>query len=238
MSKILNFLILAIKWLSKPISQIKTSSPEEKYVRAEFALSVIEMSAAYWLALSKQYWVITKYKQSKPLHEIHLKVQADMAKHDELKGFDLSKGNPFLYLMELKAMTRQELISNYGDRVVCIETKLLNRMMLVIITYNFFKKFKERAGEFFTKAEADMRELVEANKLPGRFSWNNFVDKVEKEKTVVDFSFMDAYNPATEDSSPETDSNENNPEASANSEAEQNVEKPKSQEGDLSNGQS
>ena len=170
MEKILKFLILAIKWLSKPLTKFKNSSSEAKYVLTELALGSVEMSAAYWLALSKQYWVFTKYKKSEPLREIHLKVQAAMAKHDELESFDLSKGNPFLYLIELKALTKQEMISKYGDQVVCIDVKLLNRMMTVIIAYNFFKKFKECAAELFTKSEADMRELVEANKLPGRFS--------------------------------------------------------------------
>lgn len=197
MENILNFLVHAIKWLSKPIAQINTSSAEEKYVPSEVALAAIDLSLAFWISLYKQYKEIANAKRSGPLLEAHQRVKAAIVKYEELRGFDLSQGNPYLHLIALNAMTREELIEKKGDRVVVISSKLVELMAIVILTYNFFKKYKVRAGELFITAESDMRKFVEDNKLPGRFSWNKFIEQKKKQKSVQDFSFMDEYASAT-----------------------------------------
>ncbi len=235
MEKILNFLILSIKWLSKAITQVKPSSTEEKFVTSELALEAIDLSLAQWVFLHWQYSAMTRVKRSERLREAHDRVKAAMAKYQELKGFGLTSGNPYLHLMSACAMTREELIAKYGDRVRVINASLVKQLTVVILTYNFFKKYRERAGELFTKAESDMRDLVQSNQLPGRFSWNNFVEKIEKEKTVADFSFMDEYKPVDLD---EADSSKND-DKSEEGQAPSSEDKPSGEQlGDQAQGES
>lgn len=198
MKQILGFLMIAIKWLARPALQIKTDQQDTKYVLLTDAENAIELAYFHWLRLSKDFWVITRAKRSEPFHVLHRKIEEVMQGYSELAGFDLKSGNPFFHLMDLKAMTRNDLIAKHGDKAVCIHIDLLRRLVTVIITYNFFKKYKERARDPFAKAEAEMRQLVEEKRLPGRFSWNAFVIKDEKEKQEQDYSILDLYGSPSE----------------------------------------
>ncbi|MBL7839378.1 MAG: hypothetical protein JNJ75_04495 [Cyclobacteriaceae bacterium] len=132
--------------------------------------------------------------REKALLELHYRIQALIKERPELNGFDVRKGSPFFELISLKALSKKELIEKHGRTVLCIEVDLLKDLVLTIITYNFFKKYKTRAMELFTEAESKMKALVEENKLPGRFSWNTFVIKDEKQKDEeFDSSALNQY---------------------------------------------
>lgn len=182
MKHIFGFLLLAIKWLSKSTSQIKNQPEENKYILVDDVTKVIELACYQWMSLSQKYWVIIDNKRRKEtLHVLHLRIQTLIKEHPELNGFDVRQGSPFFELVSKKALNRAELIEKHGQNTRCIEVELLKRLVITIITYNFFKKHKERAVDLFAEAESKMRELVEEKKLPGRFSWNTFVKGEEKE---------------------------------------------------------
>ncbi len=220
MKQILGFLLLAIKWLSRTPSQIQNDTDNNRYVLLDEVNKAIELAYFHWLHLSQKYRVITASKNSnrmreKALLELHYRVQALIKERPELNGFDVRKGSPFFELISLKALSKKELIEKYGRATLCIEVDLLKDLVLTIITYNFFKKHKARALELFTEAESKMRKLVEDNKLPGRFSWNTFVIKEEKQKDEEFDSaeldqygeFQEANSTDEENSNGDTDSN-------------------------------
>lgn len=222
MKQILGFLLLAIKWLSKSTFQIKNQPEDHKYVILDDITKSIELAYYHWLFLSQKHWVIISGKNNKKRHEtlftLHKKLQDLIKDYPELNGFDIRQGNPFFELVSLKALSRADLIEKHGQKVLCLEVELLKRLVVTIITYNFFKKHKERAGELFIDAESSMRVLVEDKKLPGRFSWNTFVAKEEQDKDEheIDPSYLDLYSGLSsgevdqkEDSSSENDESEN-----------------------------
>lgn len=202
MKQILGFLLLAIKWLSKSTAQIKNHPEENRYVLVDDIMKAIELACYQWMHLSQKYWVIIDSKKRKQtLHVLHLKIQTLIKEHPELNGFDVRQGSPFFELVSKKALNRLELIEKHGQNARCIEVELLKRLVITIITYNFFKKHKERAVDLFAEAESKMRELVEEKKLPGRFSWNTFVSKDEEkeQKEEIDPAFLDIYGESTQD---------------------------------------
>ena len=105
MKPILVFLIGTLKWLARPISLIKNSEEKTRYVLVDDALKSVEFCYHQWLSLARVCWVIMKAKRSSPMYDLHLRVQTVVSQDPELTGFDLKTGNPFVYLMNSKAMT-------------------------------------------------------------------------------------------------------------------------------------
>lgn len=200
MKKILGFLQLAIKWLSRTPSQTRNDSETSRYVLVDEVNKGIELAYYHWLYLSQKYRVIVFSKHSNRMRErvlldLHYRIQALIKEHPELNGFDVRKGSPFFELISVKSLSKKDIIEKYGKSVLCIEVELLKHLVVTIITYNFFKKHRERAVDLFAEAETKMKALVEDNKLPGRFSWNTFVSKEEQreEKEEIDPAFLDLY---------------------------------------------
>lgn len=203
MKQILGFLISAIKWLARPISLVKDPQNTGRYVLVDDVLKSIELCYYYWLALSKQYSVIAKIKRSTSLYELHMRIKTVMADFPELKDFDVRTGNPFVHLMKVKSMTREEAIAKHGDMVACLNADLIPKMAVTVITYNFFKRYKDRSGDLFSRAEENMKQLVTEHHLPGRFSWNKSVPKAERPKEELNLEFLDQYDPKTNTGTPE-----------------------------------
>lgn len=195
MKQILGFLISAMKGLARPISLVKDPQNTGRYVLVDDVLKSIELCYYYWLALSKQYSVIAKIKRSTSLYELHMRIKTVMADFPELTDFDVRTGNPFVHLMKVKSMTREEAIAKHGDMVACLNADLIPKMAVTVITYNFFKRYKDRSGDLFLKAEENMKGLVTEHHLPGRFSWNKSVPKVERPKEELSLEFLDQYDP-------------------------------------------
>lgn len=193
MKQILGFLINALKFLARPISMIKDQQNTGRYVSLDDVIKSIELCYYYWLALSKQYSVITKVKRSKSLYDLHVRIKTVMADYPELKDFDIRTGNPFTHLITLRSMTREQVITKHGDWAACLNVDLVPRMASVIITYNFFKRYKDKAGDLFLKAEENMKQLVTEYHLAGRFSWNKTVPKAERPKEESNLEFLDQY---------------------------------------------
>lgn len=197
MKLILGFLMNALKWLARPISLIKDAPDTERYMSLDEVLKAIELCYFYWLALAKQYSFIAKIKRSKSLYDLHVRIKDVMTEFPELKEFDVRTGNPFLHLITIKSMTKEQMITKHGEMVACLNVNLISNMASIIITYNFFKRYKDRAGELFSKAEENMKQLVTEHHLAGRFSWNKFVPKAERPKEESNLEFLDQYAPET-----------------------------------------
>lgn len=193
MKQILGFLMNAMKWLARPISLIKDPENTGRYVSLDEVLKSIELCYYYWLVLTKQYSFIAKIKRSGSLYELHVRIKSVMEGYPELKDFDVRAGNPFTHLITLKSMTREQAIAKYGEMAICLNADLVPKMASIVITYNFFKRYKDRSGDLFSKAEENMKQLVTDHHLPGRFSWNKSVPKVERPKEELNLEFLDQY---------------------------------------------
>lgn len=193
MKQILGFLINAMKWLARPISLVKDTEKDGRYVSLDEVMKSIELCYYYWLSLSKQYSFIAKVKRSSSLYELHVRIKSIIEEHPELKGFDIRGGNPFTHFVSLKALSKEQAIARHGDMALCLNADLIPRMASVVITYNFFKRYKDRSGDLFSKAEENMKQLVTEHHLPGRFSWNKSVPKVERPKEEVNLEFLEQY---------------------------------------------
>jgi hypothetical protein len=204
MKQILGFLINAMKWLARPISLVKDQGTG-RYVALDDILKSIELCYYYWLALSKQYSWITKVKRGASLYELHVRIKELMANYPELREFDIRTGNPFIHLMTARSMTREQAMAKHGDTAACLNVDLILRMASIVITYNFFKRYKDRSGDLFIKAEENMKELVTEHHLPGRFSWNKSVPKAERPKEESNLEFLDIYDGNASSVSPTTD---------------------------------
>jgi hypothetical protein len=193
MKQILGFLMNAMKSLARPISLIKDPQGAGRYVTHDDALKSIELCYYYWLALSKQYSWITKVKRSGSLYELHVRIKEVMSDYPELTEFDVRTGNPFTHLITIRAMTREQAIAKHGSMANCMNVDLILKMASIVITYNFFKRYKDRSGDLFTKAEENMRVLVSEHHLPGRFSWNKSVPKAERPNAESNLEFLEQY---------------------------------------------
>lgn len=183
----------AMKWLARPISLVKDPQDKGRYVSFDDAMKSIELCYYYWLALSKQYSWITKVKRSTSLYELHVRIKTVMADYPELKEFDIRTGNPFIHLMTARSLTREQAMAKHGDTTACLNVDLILSMAAIVITYNFFKRYKDRSGDLFIKAEESMKQLVTEHHLPGRFSWNKSVPKAERPKEESNLDFLDIY---------------------------------------------
>jgi len=92
-------------------------------------------------------------------------------------------------------MNREAIIQEYGDSTLCVPIDRIEEIVDAVMKYNFYYKFKKFLGEEFKQAEARMSELAKQYRWAARGSWNAFVPKEEREKKVVDLSWMSEYTP-------------------------------------------
>lgn len=118
----------------------------------------------------------------------------------DLSGYDLKRGDPGLFLLQKRTVgSVDEVELPYPNYVALNSRDEMVQIFRATGGYSFYKRYKKKLKEEFETAEKDLRILVELYRLPGRFSWNAFVEKSLTSSSDVDVKFLDDY--STPDSS-------------------------------------